>query len=85
MEETQTITLEGKVLFEKFGVYAVRIVEEYNQNKTILAVSPQGIYYDSVSKKWSCKFKNVGQVFQELDKDKRLFIQVYLRDKPELI
>ena len=85
IEESQTIYLEGKVLHDKYGVFAIRLVEETNQNKTILALNSQDIYFDPNNKRWNCKFKNVSQIFQEIDKEKRLFIQVYLRDQPELI
>lgn len=86
IEETQTIYLEGKLLNEKHAVFAIRIVEESNQNKTLLSLTPQDLYYDNNSKKWNCKFKNVGQVFQDIDNNKRLFIQVYLiKEKPQNI
>lgn len=85
-EESQTIFVEGKVLTDKYGVYAVRIVAEDQPNTTILSLNPQEINYDAINKKWICKFKNANNVFVELGKDdKKLFIQVYLRENPESI
>lgn len=85
-EESQTIFVEGKVLTDKFGVYAVRIVAEDQPNSTILSLNPQEINYDAINKKWICKFKNASKVFDELAKEeKKLFIQVYLRENPETI
>jgi len=85
LEESLTIYLEGKILQEKYGVFAIRIVvQEKNQNKTLAFVTPQDIFYDSNTKKWNCKFKNVSHVFQEMEKE-NLYVLVYLRDKPELI
>lgn len=86
IEDSQTIYLEGRITNDKYGVFSVRIVEETNQNKTILSVNPQNIFFDSSTKKWNCKFKNIAESLQDIDlREKRLYIQVYLRDQPELI
>lgn len=85
-EDSQTIYVEGKMLTDKSGIYAVRIVAEDQPTVTILSLNPQEINFDPVSKSWLCKFKNAGKVFEELSKeDKKLFIQVYLRENPESI
>jgi hypothetical protein len=85
-EEAQTIFVEGKVLTDKMGVYAVRIVAEDQPNATLLSLNPQEINYDAINKKWICKFKNATKVFEELSKEeKKLYIQVYLRENPETI
>lgn len=87
--ESNLIYLEGKVLSDKYGVYLVRIVEEQSQNKPVYAVNPQDIKFDPSTRRWECKFKNVGSFLKDLENEnninKHYFVVVYLRDKPELI
>ena len=51
-EENATIFVEGRVLTEKLGVYAVRIVAEDKPNFSILSIGPQDINFDNINKKW---------------------------------
>jgi hypothetical protein len=80
--ENQGIDITGRMLNDKLGLYAVKIVPEEFANKQLAHITTQFISFDDRSKEFTASFTNCGKVF-EYDGPK--MIELYLREKPELI
>jgi len=74
-----TVKLTGKVVNDKYGPYAIRIVNEDHVGKTAMAISFQYLKFDQNTKEFSADFNNDDNP----DKMKKQFLEVYLREKPE--
>ena len=80
--ENQGIDIIGRMLNEKLGPYAIKIVPEEFPNKQLAHITPQFISYDDKTREFSASFSNCGKVF-EYEGPK--MIEIFLREKPELI
>jgi hypothetical protein len=76
------VELSGKMLTDKMGVIAIRIVPESHPNKALLLVGPQYINYDHKSHAFVANLSCPAKVF---DDDAPKMIEIYLRHKPETI
>jgi hypothetical protein len=80
--DNQSVEVIGKMLTDKMGVFAIRIVPEDHPNKTLHLISPQLISYDSKSHTFLATLNCPPKVFED---DSPKMIEVYLRHKPETI
>lgn len=80
--DNQGIDITGRMLNDKLGLYAVKIVPEEFINKQLANITTQYISFDDKTKEFNASFQNCSKIF-EFDGPK--MIELYLREKPELI
>ena len=76
-----SVKLSGKIISTELGPYAIRIVNEDHIHKTQLSVSFQFIKFDPTTQSFSVDFTND----ENKDKNKKQFLELYLREHPNLI
>lgn len=82
-EEMGTVIIKGHMLNDKYGVYALRIVNIEKLNNSLLIASPQSIISPEMKNRpFTVSFNNATRVIQDpLPK----IVEVYIRIKPENI
>jgi hypothetical protein len=80
--DNQGIDIIGRMLNEKLGPYAIKIVPEEFPNKQLAHITPQFISYDDKTREFSASFSNCIKIF-EYEGPK--MIEIYLREKPDSI
>jgi hypothetical protein len=81
-KDNLNIEVYGKMLTDKMGVFAIRIVYEDHPNKALHLIGPQFISYDSKTHTFVGILNCPAKVF---DDEAPKMIEVYLRHKPETI
>ena len=80
--ENGSVVIMGKMLNLKYGVFALRIVNEDALNKEIIKINVQNISYNRQTNVFKATFNKIGNLLE--DKSNKL-IEIYLREKPETI
>jgi hypothetical protein len=85
---TQVATLEeggieitGEILDDKYGVYALKLVNQDNLKKETMGIGPQHIRFDKQIKEFTAKF----EIEDILYADEPKLCELYARNKPQSI
>jgi hypothetical protein len=82
-EEMGTIIIKGHMLNDKYGVYALKIVNADNMAKALIEANPQNIISpDQKNRPFTVSFNNAAQIIADPTPK---IVEVYLRVKPEQI
>lgn len=73
--------LSGQLLTDNLGPYVIRIINEEQIGKTAFVVSFEFLEYNFTTKEFSAQFGNN----DNKDKMKKQYLELYLREKPEMI